>query len=761
MKKTKMLYQNPGVKIESRVKDLLKRMTLAEKVSQLGSHYAETLIENGKFSFRKAKKLLKHGTGQVTRIGGSSRLKLTPSQAAAAANSLQKFLKEETRLGIPAIVHEECLAGLMSNGAVMFPQAIGLGSTWDPELIEEIAGVLGSQVFMIGARQGLAPVLDVVREPRWGRVEETLGEDPYLVAKLACAYVRGLQGKGFRNKVAATLKHFAGHGCSEGGRNSAPAHLNWREMRETFLFPFEAAVKTAGAASVMNAYHEIDGIPCGASKELLTEILRNEWKFDGIVVSDYSAIEQFETFQYIARDKKEAAVTGLEAGLDIELPENLYFGKPLIEAVRKGLVRESFVDRAAARVLRMKFLLGLFDQPYVNENIPAGVFDTAGHRQLALRSASESIVLLKNSGNILPLPAKTRRIAVIGPNANSPKKMLGDYHYPLHIRKGQKGIKLENTIPSIYESIRDRFSKTPTEVVYAKGCDSGGSNKSGFNSALKAARRSDVIIAVLGEYTGIFGTGFSGEDNDRVQIVLPGVQEELLDKLAATGKPVVLVLLNGRPLAIPGAAKKCSAIIEAWYPGEEGGNAITGILFGDFNPSGRLPISFPADTGQIPVHYSRKRSSLRHYVEMESKALFPFGHGLSYTSFKYSGLKIHRAHPERTEISFSLKNTGKTRGDEVAQLYIRDEIGSVARPVLELKGFRRITLEPGESKKVSFTLHSEQLAFYGTDMKLRIEEGLYKVFIGSSSADIRLEGEFTIKENRIIKERKVFFSEIS
>jgi beta-glucosidase len=759
MAKTKPLYRNPKAKVESRVKDLMRRMTLEEKVAQLGSFYTETFIENGKFSTRKARKLLKKGVGQFTRIGGSVH-GFTPGQSAVIANSLQKFLKEETRLGIPAMVHEECLAGLLAKGATSYPQAIALASTWDPDLVQTMTSEIGQLVSRIGSHHGLAPVLDVSREPRWGRVEETFGEDEYLVARMGVSYVRGLQGKNFRNRITATLKHFAGHGYSEGGRNCAPVHLGMRELRETFLFPFEAVIKLASPGSIMNAYHELDGVPCGISKVLLTDILRDEWKFNGLVVSDYNTLDNLENLHFVAGSREEAAVVALEAGLDIELPRREYFGQPLIDAVRKGLIKESFVDRAAGRILRLKFLLGIFDYPFVNENIPVTVYDTPENRRLARRAADEVIILLKNEKKVLPLSGRVRNIAVIGPNAASTKGLPGDYDFHNHYKQAANA-KGHAKLVSVLEGIKNRAPKG-TAVRFAEGCGYNDNDTSGFAGALKIAKQSDVIIAAMGEHSGLFGRGISGEGDDRSNLDLPGVQEQLIKELCKLKKPVIVVLFNGRPLSIPWVKENCAAIIEAWYPGEEGGSAIAGVLFGDTNPGGKLTITFPKDIGQIPMHYSRKRSSVRDYVDMNMEPLFPFGHGLSYTTFKYSGLKISPKNPDagdKIEISFRLKNTGRMTGDEVVQLYVRDEIASVARPGLELKGFRRVTLGPNREKRIKFTIHPHQLAFYGMDMKLVIEKGEYKVFIGSSSRDIRLEGKFFISKTSRIPERRVFFSE--
>ncbi|MCX8171221.1 MAG: glycoside hydrolase family 3 protein, partial [Candidatus Bathyarchaeota archaeon] len=478
-----------SVSVENRVKDLIHKMTLEEKVAQLCSVSASEILEDGKFSREKAKKAIGKGIGQITRLAGSRESPREPSKMAEAANDIQRFLIRETRLGIPAIIHEECLSGLMAYGATTFPQAIGLASTWKPELVQKVTSAIRRQMRSIGAHQGLAPVLDVARDPRWGRTEETFGEDQYLVASISVAYVRGLQGDDLSSGVIATPKHFAAHGFPEGGRNCAPVHVSPRELREVFLFPFEAAVRVAGAYSLMNAYHDIDGVPCAASKELLTEILRHKWGFKGYVVSDYGAIEMLKTFHHVAVDEKEAAVQALEAGIDIELPRIKCYGEPLLNAVREGIVSESLLDEAVSRVLRAKFLLGLFDNPYVSVEGASKAFDTPEDRALALEAARESIVLLKNDG-ILPLRRDLRAIAVIGPNADTTRGLLGDYSYTLHLNCEEDAVR----IVSVLEAIKSKVSPQ-TSIYFARGCDIYNPSREGFREALDAASKSDVIVA--------------------------------------------------------------------------------------------------------------------------------------------------------------------------------------------------------------------------------------------------------------------------
>ncbi|MDK2895969.1 MAG: hypothetical protein PWP04_89 [Candidatus Atribacteria bacterium] len=749
------------------VSDLLSRMTLEEKVAQLGSIHAHRLLENGQFSREKARELLKNGIGQITRIAGGAGMK--PKKAAEIGNEIQKFLREETRLGIPAMIHEECLSGFTAWGATVFPQAIGMGSTFDPDIIHQATSAIRKQIRALGAHQGLSPVLDIPRDPRWGRTEETFGEDPYLVSRMASAYIKGLQGEDFKSGIIATAKHFPAYGISEGGRNLAPARASERELREVFLFPFEVAVREARAGSVMNAYHEIDGIPCAASRFFLTKILREEWGFQGLVVSDYEAIRMLENLHRVAGSTQEAAIKALEAGIDIELPDADCYGEPLLLAVQEGLISEEVINESVRRILEVKFLLGLKERESIeiDPQKVKEVLDTPQDRELSREVARKSMVLLKNEG-ILPLKKDSGTIAVIGPNAHSTRNLHGDYSYTVHIPsvrkwKGEE-ITEEDAVEtiSVLEGIKNKVSAS-TKVLYAQGCDLLDTSGDGFEEALKIAEQSEVIIAVMGENSGLFKTSISGEGSDRVDLDLPGRQKELLQALKEIGKPIVLVLVNGRPLSIKWEKENLPAILEAWYPGEEGGNAIADVLFGDYNPGGKLPISFPQRVGQIPVYYNRKPSSFNDYINTDAQPLFPFGHGLSYTKFSYSDLKITPPQVnslEGVKISFKVKNTGSRAGDEVVQLYIHDRIASVERPVKELKGFKRFTLQPDEEKEVIFTLFPEQLAFYDEFMRLTVEPGVFEVMVGSSSEDIRLSGEFEVLKEKVLTKHRKFRSEI-
>lgn len=736
------------------IDELLSKMTIEEKVAQLCAVPIEWLLdENKDFSEEKAKLRLKNGIGQITRLAGGSGL--TPEKAAKIGNKIQKFLRENTRLGIPALIHEECLSGYLAMGATSFPQAIGLASTWNPDLIQKMTSVIRQQMKAVGAHQGLAPVLDVARDPRWGRVEETFGEDQYLVASMGVAYVKGLQGDNLKEGIAATLKHFAGHSFSEGGRNTAPVHVGEREMKDVFLYPFEAAVKLANAQSVMNAYHDIDGIPCAASKELLTNILREQWGFNGIVVSDYNAIDMLRSYHYTAKDKSEAAKQALEAGLDIELPGIDCYGEPLINAVKSGLIPMEVLDTSVRRVLEEKEKLGIFECVYVDTSKVNGVFDTEDQRSLARDIARESIILLKNENGILPISKDIKSIAVIGPNADTFRNVYGDYAYTAHLNCSEPSVK---TV-TVLDGIRAKIG-TSAEILYAKGCDLSDPSKDGFTEAVEAAKKAEVAVVVLGEKSGFAPDCMTGESKDRDELDLPGVQLDLLKAVYNTGKPVVLVLINGRPLAIEWAAKNIDAILEAWFPGEECGNAIADVLFGDYNPGGKLPVTIPQNSGQSILTYNIKQSSYHDYVYHKLKPVYPFGHGLSYTTFNYDNLSIS-PDDEGIIVSFDVKNTGNIEGDEVVQLYIRDVIASVVRPLKELKGFKRVHLKPGETKRVSIKLYEEQLAFTDKDYKLVVEPGTFEVMVGSSSDDIRLKGSFQLGGSKRYIERKRFFSDVT
>ncbi len=769
-----IIYKDSNQSIEARVADLLARMTLDEKLAQLGSAWIYELADK-----EHASHLMRNGIGQITRIGGASNF--TPDESAAAANAIQRFLAEQTRLGIPAMVHEECCAGYMARDATVFPQIIGLASTWQPELAGAMAEVVRTQMRAVGAHQGLSPVLDVVRDPRWGRVEETFGEDAHLVASMGVAYVRGLQTEDWRRGVIATGKHFVGYGLTDGGLNWNPAHIPARELREVFLHPFEAAVKEAGLYSIMNGYNEIDGVPCAASRELLTEILRVQWGFDGLVVSDYFAVDQLQQAHQVSPDKGTSARVALEAGIDVELPSTDCYGGPLRCLVESGQLDVSIVDQSVARVLRTKFQLGLFEHPYVTEELAPAAFDTPAQRLLARQIAQQSIVLLKNEDSLLPLSRDLRSVAVIGPNANSARNLVGDYTYICHIEtlvEMREKVNpfgtpvahaveiVEDFVPiqSILEAISGAVSPA-TVVRFAEGCDVNSQRRDGFAEAVAAARQSDVAIVVVGDRSGLTDACTSGEARDRADLDLPGVQQELVEAVVATGTPTVVVLVNGRPLSITWIAEHVSAVLEAWLPGEEGAGAVTDVLFGDVNPGGKLPMTFPRSVGQVPIFYGHKPSGGRShwkttYVDMSNQPLFPFGFGLSYTTFELSALQLDRrsvAAGDTVVISVDVTNTGSRTGDEVVQLYVRSTAAGVTRPLKELKGFHRIHLAPGERRTVSFDLVVNQLAFLDRDMRWVVEPGTVHIMVGASSQDTPLDAYFEIiGEVAEIGERRVF-----
>ncbi|MDP9494007.1 MAG: glycoside hydrolase family 3 C-terminal domain-containing protein [Actinomycetota bacterium] len=757
------IYRDPEVPVPERVEDLLERMTWDEKFAQLGSAWVFQLLEGGVLSPEKAGELLRNGLGHVTRVSGASNL--DAEAAAKVANSIQEFLVNETRLGIPAIIHEEICSGLMARDSTVFPQAIGVASTWEPALTQAMADVVRLQMRAMGAHQGLSPVLDICRDPRWGRAEETFGEDPYLVASMGVAFVRGLQGDQLTDGVLATAKHFVGYGASEGGLNWAPAHIPARELREVFLHPFEAVVKTADLQSMMNGYHELDGVPCAADRDLLTGLLRDDWGFEGSVVSDYFSVRQLADYHHLAEDSVGAASIALSAGVDVELPSTDCYGSPLLEAVKSGAVSQSVVDTAVRRVLGNKFELGLFEQPFVAPDGLSSVAGTTDHQELARRIAQKSMVLLKNDG-VLPLRAEVGSIAVIGPNASAARNMFGDYTYPAHIESLLEMRNRENvfsiplpddalvddpslTVPTVLEVLSDRLG---AKVRYAAGCDVQTDARDRFEEAIALAAESDVAILVMGDKSGLTEDCTSGEGRDRLSLNLPGAQEDLIRAVVATGTPVILVLIAGRPTASAWAHENCAAVIAAWLPGQEGASAITDVLTGEFNPGGKLAMSHPRSAGQIPVFYGHKVSGGRShwkgdYVDGPVEPLYPFGHGLSYTTFEVSDIEVTSGEVgwnDTVTVTARVTNTGERGGDEVVQLYIRDPKASVTRPVLELKAFTRVELPADSSTRVTFTLPVGQIGFHDHDLQYVVEPGRIDVFVGTSSVDLVEAGSFTV-----------------
>ncbi|HEX9866659.1 MAG TPA: glycoside hydrolase family 3 N-terminal domain-containing protein [Acidimicrobiia bacterium] len=757
------VYQDPNRPIATRVQDLLERMTLEEKVAQLGSAWVFQLLDGEELAPEKAAQVLRDGLGHVTRISGASNL--DSRDAARVANAIQRHLLEQTRLGIPAIVHEEICSGLMARGATVFPQAIGIASTWQPELAREVAEAVRAQMRAMGAHQGLSPVLDIARDPRWGRTEETFGEDPHLVAMMGMSFVRGLEGDDLTHGVIATAKHFVGYGASEGGLNWAPAHIPTRELHDVYLHPFEAAVKTSGARSVMNGYHELDGVPCGADRDLLTGLLRDIWGFGGYVVSDYFAVRQLHDYHQVAGSYSEAATLALTAGIDVELPGTDCYGQPLLDAVQSGLVSEITVDDAVARVLQAKFELGLFENPFVDPEQGLAMTDTPTHRHLARAIAAKSIVLLRND-RALPVPAGIDSIAVIGPNADDGRNLFGDYTYPAHIEaliemKNRENVfsvpfadgldpeDAETSVTTIREALVERLG---SKVKYARGCDVNGSSTEGFAEAVALASSCDMAVMVMGDKAGLTEDCTSGEGRDRLNLDLPGVQEDLVRAVVATGTPVILVLVTGRPGGSPWIHENCAAVVMAWFPGQEGAPAIADVLTGVTNPGGKLPISYPRSAGQIPVYYSHKISGGRShwkgdYVDGPVAPLYPFGHGLSYTSFQLSEVAVAPdvvSWNAEVTVTATLSNDGTREGDEVVQVYVRDPVASVTRPVLELKSFARVELPAGGSTQITFRLPAAQLGFHDRDIRYVVEPGQLEVLVGTSSRDLVEAGSFTM-----------------
>ncbi len=772
---TEPLYLNAAQPVAIRVQDLLARMTVEEKLAQLASHWFHELQERQVPSEARFRALLANGIGQISRVGGSSTL--APADVARAGNAIQRFLVQETRLRIPAILHEESCVGYMGLGGTVFPQMIGVASSWAPALAKEMAVEIRRQLLAVGARQALAPVLDVARDPRWGRTEETFGEDPLLVAQFGMSLVEGLQGEDPKSGLMATGKHFVGHSASNGGQNCAPSEIGPRTLWDVYLMPFQAAIQEAGLRSIMNAYPELDGDLVAASRLVLTDILRNKLGFEGMVVSDYDSISMIHYLYRVAPNPRVAAVKALRAGIDVELPTRACYGEPLRAALDAGEISMEEMDAAVRRVLRSKFELGLFDNPYADEAAAEQVFETPRQRSLARELARQSIVLLKNEAGVLPL-TEPRVIGVVGPNADQPRHLLGDYSYasmlelmryaPMprmvfhpevdedYLRRNSVGV------PSILEGIR-AIAGERCRVIWAQGCGISEADRSGFDEAVAVAGQADIVILVLGDKAGLVPSCTTGEARDRADLGLPGVQEDLARAIVAVGKPVVAVLVNGRPLATPWLQDNVSAIVEAWLPGEEGATAVAEVLFGRVNPGGKLPMTVPRSVGQVPLYYNVKPTGGRShwygdYVEMPNSPLYPFGHGLSYTSFEYSDLRVSpetAARGDAVTVGMTIANRGSVAGDEVVQLYVCDECASVTRPVKELKGFCRVTVDPGESRRLTFRLPVDALAFYNQALELVVEAGGVKVLLGSSSEDIRLEGRFAIvgAASTVVKKR--------
>jgi beta-glucosidase-like glycosyl hydrolase len=755
-------WQDPSLPVAERVELVLAAMTTEEKLAQLGSRWVgndmkptdaddstidpdevlnvapmqDVFAASGSVPLAEASR---HGLGHLTRVYGS--VPLTAAQGATEVIRQHRVVLDQSRLGVPALVHEECLTGFTSYGATVYPAAIAWGATFDPELIERMAASIGRDMAALGVHQGLSPVIDVVRDYRWGRVEETMGEDPYLVSILGASYVRGLQSAG----ILATLKHFAGYSASRGARNHGPVSMGRRELMDVILPSFETAVREAGVASVMNSYSDVDGVPAGADPWLLTEVLREQWGFTGTVVSDYWAVPFLAHMHRIAADVTDAGVQALAAGLDVELPDTAGFGPGLI-----GRVPEELIDRAARRLLTQKVELGLLDAGWTPEGSVAAAgevdLDSPANRELAREMAEKSVVLL-DPGTALPLDPAVRSVAVVGPCAADPRTFMGCYAFPNHVlpRYPQAGLGIE--VPTAVDALR--LELTGADVVHEAGCAVIGDDRSGFAAAVAAARDADVCVALVGDLAGLFGHGTSGEGCDADELRLPGVQGELLDELLATGTPVVIVVVSGRPYALGDYAGRAAALVQAFMPGEEGGSAIAGVLSGRVQPGAKLPVQIPKTPGGQPGTYLQPVLGAENsgVSNLDPTPLFPFGHGRSYTSFEVDDLRLSDA-TVTTEGEFTVtvrvRNTGERAGDEVVQLYLRDVVAQVTRPVKQLTGFARVPLEVGEAKDVRFRVHTDRTAFTGRDLRRIVEPGELEIMVGSSASDLPCRGTVTL-----------------
>ena len=754
-------YKDPSFSIDVRLSDLLSRMTLEEKVGQLLCPLGWEMYEihgsevhpSGKF-----KQLIKERN--VGMLWATYRADpwtkktlangLNPEMAAKAGNALQKYVMENTRLGIPMFLAEEAPHGHMAIGATVFPTGIGMAATWSPELVKEVGQVIAKEIRSQGGHISYGPVLDLTRDPRWSRVEETFGEDPVLSGTLGASMVDGLGGGNLSQKYAtiATLKHFLAYAVPEGGQNGNYASVGIRDLHQNFLPPFRKAID-AGALSVMTSYNSIDGIPCTSNHYLLTQLLRNEWKFRGFVVSDLYSIEGIHESHFVAPTKENAAIQSVTAGVDVDLGGDAYTN--LCHAVQSGQMDKTVIDTAVCRVLRMKFEMGLFEHPYVDPKIAAKTVRRKEHIELARKIAQSSITLLKNENSILPLSKTINKVAVIGPNADNRYNMLGDYTAPQE----------DSNVKTVLDGILTKLS--PFRVEYVRGCAIRDTTVNEIEQAIEAARRSEVVIVVVGGSSARdFKTSYKetgaavaeegsvsdmecGEGFDRASLSLLGRQQELLESLQKTGKPLIVVYIEGRPLEKNWASEYADALLTAYYPGQEGGNAIADVLFGDYNPSGRLPISVPRSVGQIPVYYNKKAPRNHDYVEVSSSPLYSFGYGMSYTTFEYSDLQVVQKSARCFEVSFKVKNTGKYDGEEVSQLYMRDEYASVVQPMKQLKHFERFHLKKGEEKKVTFVLTEEDFFLVNYTLKKVVESGNFHLMIGAASNDIRLQNVILVE----------------
>ncbi|WP_369054283.1 beta-xylosidase/alpha-l-arabinosidase [Kineococcus terrestris] len=746
-------WQDPALPLSERVEKLLAAMTLEEKLGQLGSVWLRDAdganVAPGQDEFTVGatyENIARDGLGHLTRTFGTRPVE--PAEGVALLREHQRFLRTRTRLGVPAIAHEECLAGLTAFRATIHPVPLAWAAAFDAELVREMAAAVGADMAALGVHQGLAPVLDVVRDYRWGRVEETLGEDPHLVAELATAYVAGLESAG----VVATLKHFAGYSASRGARNHGPVSMGRRELLDVVLPPFERALRDGGARSVMHSYSDVDGVPSAADEWLLTELLRGEWGFEGVVVSDYWGVPFLQRSHGVAATEGEAAALALRAGVDVELPQTESYGEPLAELVRSGAVDEALVDRAVRRVLRQKGELGLLDA-HAEEEPPAVVpdLDAPDRRAIARRIAERSVVLLRNESGTLPLAQDVRRIALVGPAAHDASTFFGCYSFPNHVLKERPELGLGVEAPTLLDALRAELPGA--EVEHVAGCTVRGDDRSGFAAAQEAAARADLVVLAVGDEAGLFGAGTSGEGCDVEDLRLPGVQADLVaavqEAAQRAGTPSVLVVVSGRPYALGAAADAAGAVLQAFMPGEEGGPALAGVLSGRVAPSGRLPVQVPAQDAPHPGTYLQPKlgTDAAGVSSLRSEPAFCFGHGLTYTEFSYGDLQLGAEEVPvdgAVTVSLTVTNTGGRAGTAVPQLYLSDPVATVVRPVRWLTGFTRVDLEPGQSRRVTFTVHADRTALVDARYRRVVEPGRIDVHAGASAGDTPLTASFTL-----------------
>ncbi len=793
--RTSAPWRDPARSVRERVESLLAQLTLEEKVGQLGSRWVGNDLPARAVSDRAGARdpnvkdptgssgttfnvaplqdvfaatadlpletASRHGLGHLTRVFGSG--PVTAAEGAAELVRQQRVVLASSRLGIPALVHEECLTGFTTFGATVYPAAIAWGATFDPDLVERMAAAIGRDMAAVGVHQGLSPVVDVVRDYRWGRVEETIGEDPYLVGVLGTAYVRGLQSAG----VIATLKHFAGYSASRSGRNHGPVSMGRRELLDIILPAFEMPVALGPVGSVMNSYSDIDGVPAGADPWLLTKVLREDWGFEGTVVSDYWAVPFLTTMHRVAADNDEAGALALTAGVDIELPDTHAYGSGLVDQVRAGTLSVELVDRAVRRVLTQKVRLGLLDAGWTPEaSVAAGStdFNSSDNQELARDMAERSVILLE-AGAALPLLGagrpQLRRVAVVGPCAADPRTFMGCYAFPNHVLPRYPGIGLGLDVPSGVDALRAELPDV--DVVYEQGCPVRGGDESGFEAAVDAARDADLCVAFVGDLAGLFGLGTSGEGCDAEDLRLPGRQADLVESLLGTGTPVVVVVVSGRPYALGQVQGRAAGLVQAFMPGQAGGAAIAGVLSGRVQPSGKLPVQIPRHAGGQPSTYLQPAlggPESAGISNLDASPLFPFGYGASYTSFAIDDLRL-----SGTEISTDgeftatvrVRNVGARSGEEVVQLYLHDVQAQVARPVKQLVGFARVSLDPSAALDVEFSIHADRTAFTGVRMQRLVEPGDIEVLVGSSATDLPCRATIAITgPERLVGHRRRF-----